>query len=254
MARPDFQHTQPASMALLTGHELDDFRVVDAAERLALLRRLLDGGELVHLSTPKGASYSTVLWTVDQAQRRLGFDVDPMSGSLPALLEADHVTAVAYVDAVKLQFDLGGFVLLNGATGHVLQATMPEAMYRFQRRASFRVRTRRGATAHLRHPSLPDMQLALRVLDVSTGGCAMEMPGDVPPIQPGITLARVRLELDGDTRFETDITVQHISGGFGAPEGGVRLGCAFGTLDGTAQRALQRYIDTTQRRKRLLEL
>ncbi len=254
MPHADFQHTQPAPLPPSNSPELDEFRVAEAEERLALLRRLHDGGELVHLSAPHGASYSTVLWTVDAARRCLGFDAEPTASALHALLQADTATAVAYVDAVKLQFDVDGLRLVNGPTGSVLQAALPQTMYRFQRRASYRVRAKRGATAHLRHPSMPEMQFALRVVDVSTGGCALELPADVPPLPPGITLARVRLELDADTRFETDLSVQHVSGGFAAPEGTLRLGCAFGVLDGAAQRALQRYIDVTQRRQRLLSL
>ena len=134
------------------------------------------------------------------------------------------------------------------------QCPMPGTMYRFQRRDSFRVRAKGGAIAHLRHPAMPDMSLALRVLDVSAGGCALAVPPDVPPIEAGITIAGVRFELDADTRLETSVTVQHISGGFGAREAGTRMGCAFGQLNGAAERALQRFIDITQRRQRLLTL
>jgi c-di-GMP-binding flagellar brake protein YcgR len=35
---------------------------------------------------------------------------------------------------------------------------------------------------------------------------------------------------------------------------GIRLGCEFIELDGQAQRTLQRYIDHTQQRRRLLAL
>jgi c-di-GMP-binding flagellar brake protein YcgR len=45
------------------------------------------------------------------------------------------------------------------------------------------------------------MQLALRVLDVSIGGCALLLPADVPALEPGVTLQGVEIELDADTRF-----------------------------------------------------
>ena len=47
-----------------------------------------------------------------------------------------------------------------------LQAAMPRDLYRFQRRGAYRVRTmeRSSPMARLRHPSIPDMVLSLRVL------------------------------------------------------------------------------------------
>jgi flagellar brake protein len=64
----------------------------------------------------------------------------------------------------------------------------------------------------------------------------------------------VRLELDADTLLIAPLVVQHVSGGFGANSRVSRLGCSFARLDGTAQRALQRYIDLTQRREKFLLL
>jgi len=252
--RPDFQNTQPASLALLSGQAIDEFRVGDPAEVLSLLRRVCDSSAFVHLSSANGASCTTVLWAVDATARRLGFDAQPSNTGVQGLIDAGEATAVAYLDAIKLQFELPSLLLLHGATGSVLQAPLPTVLYRFQRRSSFRVRAKGGATASLRHPSMPDMLLSLRVLDVSVGGCALAVPADVPAVAAGITIARVKFELDADTRFETDVTVQHVSGGLTSSAPGSRLGCAFNALDGAAQRALQRFIDLTQRRQRLLTL
>jgi c-di-GMP-binding flagellar brake protein YcgR len=256
MARtqPDFQNTQPASIAQLTGQAIDEFRVDNPAEVVSLLRRVSDSSAYVHLSAPNGAACTTVLWAVDASARRLGFDAPASNTGVNGLVDAGEATAVAYLDAIKIQFELPSLMLVHGATGSVLQAPLPSALYRFQRRSSFRVRAKGGATASLRHPSMPEMTLSLRVLDVSVGGCALAVPADVPAIGPGVRIAKVKLELDADTRFETDLTVQHVSGGFAATAPGTRLGCAFGTLDGSAQRTLQRFIDLTQRRQRLLTL
>ena len=46
------------------------------------------------------------------------------------------------------------------------------------------------------------------------------------------------------------LTVQHVSSGFGSNTRVSRLGCSFSRLDGPSQRALQRYIDLTQRREK----
>jgi len=112
---------------------------------------------------------------------------------------------------------------------------------------------RRAPQATLRHPSMPEMRLALRIVDISVGGCALLLPDDVPALQPGSRLAGVRIELDGDTGFDTSLRLQHVSALHGGGHG-LRLGCEFVELEGQAQRALQRYIDHTQQRQRLLSL
>jgi c-di-GMP-binding flagellar brake protein YcgR len=108
----------------------------------------------------------------------------------------------------------------------------------------------------LRHPALPDMPLALRVLDVSIGGCALWLPHDVPPLQAGTRLGEVQVELDIDTRFATALNLQHVSSQSQAERssGGARLGCEWKTLSASAERLLQRWIDRTQQRRRLLSL
>jgi flagellar brake protein len=253
---PNFQDTKPASLHQLSGNSQDEFRVGNPTEQVALLRRLVDGNVRVQLSTPSGEAYTTTVWTVDAHQRRLSLSADAVQPAVRALIDAGEATAVAYLDSVKLQFDLHHLVLVHGATSSALQAELPTVMYRFQRRESFRVRTPASAapTATLRHPSLPEMQLALRVLDVSVGGCALALPADVPPLAAGVQIAGARIELDGDTRFDTTLTLQHVSSGMGSAPTSQRLGCAFGKLDGTAQRALQRYIEQTQKRQRMFSL
>jgi flagellar brake protein len=246
-----FQDTRPAPL----DDGLDDFRVDTPAEVAGLLRSLVDGATLVHLSAPDGTHTTTTLWTVDTARRRLSFTADGAALQLQTLVDAGETTAVAYLDSVKLQFELSNLMLVHGAGSSALQADLPQALFRFQRRSSFRVRTlpRNAPTVLLRHPSVPDAPLALRVLDVSTGGCALFVPNDVPPLPPGLKLPNVRIELDPSTRFEATLHLCHVTA-INPASNGVRLGCELLQLSGEAQRTLQRYIDQTQKRRRMLSL
>ncbi len=251
--QPSFQDTQPAALHQLSGQAQDEFAVHHPTELLGLLRQLVDNNVRVHLSAPDGSSYTTQVWTVDGHLRRLSLAADAAHPAVRALIDGGEATVVAYLESIKLQFDLQHLVLVHGANASALQAELPKRLYRFQRRSSFRVRTPASTapTATLLHPSMPEMELALRVLDVSVGGCALALPADVPALAAGITLAGVQIELDGDTRFSTGLTLQHVSGGMGSTDNTRRLGCAFVKLDGAAQRTLQRYIDQTQKRQRL---
>jgi flagellar brake protein len=232
-----------------------DFRVTHPGERLTLLRQLRDGALPVHLSSPEGRTLTTTLALLDGPQQRLGLHIDADHPHTTALLAADELLAVAWLDSVKLQFDLQHPLLVRGDKGAALHAGFPDTIYRFQRRGAFRVRTleRSSPTAHLRHPALPDMLLPLRVIDVSIGGCALLVGHDVPPLQPGTRVAGVRIELDAATRFDGGLLLQHVTH-IDPAAGGVRLGCAWDQLPPAAERTLQRYIDQTQKRRRQLAL
>lgn len=234
---------------------LAEFRVGSPAEIVSLLRQLADGNVSLGLSTPDGASYTTTVWALDPARGLLCLSADANDHQLQALLESDEVVAVAYLDAIKLQFDLHDLVLVHSGRDSALNARFPREVYRFQRRGSFRVRPLLNTrpTATLRHPALPHMQLALRVIDVSIGGLALFLPEDVPAIEPGVEIAQALVELDGDTRLQVRLMVHHITL-LHHESKGVRLGCEMLRLGGDAERVLQRYIEQTQKRRRLLVL
>lgn len=253
-----FQDTRPAELDASGGDDpWGPFRVEAPGERLSLLRAVRNGQVPIALSAPDGTALTVVLWAVDEMQQRLNFSVDVRAPQLAALVDADEAVAVAYLENVKLQFDLQGLTLVHGHKSSALQCGLPRDIYRFQRRNAYRVRPRlsHGPVAQFRHPSLPEMPLLLRVLDVSIGGCALWLPADVPPLQAGTLISTVRMELDTDTRFDAAARLQHVSAVGTAPgEQGVRIGCEWQKLATPAERVLQRWIDHTQRRRQLLSL
>lgn len=250
-----FNDTRPAALDDAEPAAWAPFRVDSASEIAALMRQLRDTSSPLVLSAPSGAALVTSLWSVDQSQARLNLSVEEADPQLQELVESDEVVCVGYLDSVKLQFDLQDLLLVRGPRSCALQARSPSVLYRFQRRSAYRVRTieRHAPTARLRHPSIPDMRLALRVMDVSIGGCALFLPEDVPALEPGVVLHGVQVELDADTRFGTTLQIQHLSS-ITQSGGGLRAGCEWRTIDRDSERALQRYIDQTQKRRRLLSL
>ena len=249
-----FEDTRPAPLDAM-GHDdfLAEFRVTDAAEIRSLLKQLMDDVVPLNLSASDGSAYTTTLWTVDPAGGRVSFTADMMAHQVHDIVEADECVAVAYLDRIKVQFDVSDLVLVQGHKASVLQARLPREMFRFQRRNSFRVRTieRTSPTASFRHPGIPDMSLALRVLDVSIGGCALLQPSNVPSLQPGAVIKGVRLSLDAETQVDAGLMLHHVTS-TGAENGSVRLGCEIVGMSPTAQRALQLYIDQTQKRRRMM--
>ena len=248
--------TLPMPLDAMGGsQDLSDFRVGSPSEIVALLRRFVDGNVLLNLSTPEGAGYTTTVWALDPARGLLCLAADGDDHKLQALLESDEVVAVGYLDSVKVQFDLHDLVLVRSGRDSALNARFPRLLYRFQRRASFRVKPLDNTrpTATLRHPEQPDTVLALRVIDVSLGGIALFLPDDAPPIEPGVKIAQAVIDLDEDTRLAVGLLVHHVTLLHHGSRG-VRLGCEMLRLAGETERLLQRYIDHTQKRRRQLLL
>ena len=248
--------TRPAPLeGMKNDPALAEFRISSPREIQTLLRQLLDGSVPLYLNARDGSVVTSAIWTMDSARGTIGFNADPADPKMQSLLENDELTVVGYLDSVKLQFDVQNVVLVHGNKASVLSCHAPRMMYRFQRREAFRVRPaiRSSPVARLAHPDLPEKELALRVIDLSIGGCAVFLPEDVPPMRAGTTLDGVRLELDADTRLDLTMRLQHVTA-LNAEARGVRLGFEFKRLGGEALRILQRYIDLTQKRGKRMAL
>ena len=235
---------------------LDEFRITTPREIGAMLKLLVDGNIQLNLNSADGSVVSATLWTADPTRGSIGFSVNPDDPALHALVECQEAVIVGYLDSVKLQFDASDLVLVRGNRTCVLNCGWPREMFRFQRRGAFRVRPllRSTPTARFRFGvGMAEREFALRVLDVSIGGCALFLPAEMPSINPGALLARVQIDLDADTRFDVDLRLHHLTS-INADAKGVRLGCEFVRPDGTVQRTLQRFIELTQKRGKLLAL
>ena len=234
---------------------LEAYRLGAPSDVAAMLRRLQEGNVLLSLNTPHGAVYTTTLWATDAARGLLSFAAEPKDPQVQALLAGDEATVVGYHENIKVQFDVHGLVLVHGARASALNTAYPAELYRFQRRDSYRVRPimRDAPVARLRHPMLPDMEITLRVLDVSIGGCALLLPDDIPALPPGVLINGVQIELNLDASFEAALRLQHVTA-IQPDAHGVRLGFEIVHLGQDAERTLQRYIDQTQKRRRVMTL
>ena len=234
---------------------LEGYRVSAPRQITGFLERLADERVPLALASSDGNALTTQLWTLDAQRGTLTFRADPDDPRVDAMLDCDEAVVIGYLDHVKLQFDVHDLALVRDGERQALIGSFPNELFRFQRRDSYRVRPLLRSTpmARLRHPELPHLELALRVLDVSIGGCALFVPADVPPLQPGVRMSRARIELDVDTRLEVDLRLQHVTS-FSLGTAGTRLGCEFVDASGEALRTLQCFIDQTQKRRKLMAL
>jgi c-di-GMP-binding flagellar brake protein YcgR len=234
---------------------LDEFRISAPREIAAMLKQFQDGNVILNLNGSNGTVIGTTLWAIDVARGKLSFSADANAPATQQLMECEEAVVVGYLDSIKVQFDVHNLVLVRGGSGAAIGTTFPRELFRFQRRNAFRVRPllRSAPLARVRHPEIADMQLALRVLDVSVGGCALFLPDDVPGMQPGMVMNGVQIDLDVDTRLNVNLRLHHITSI--SPEArGSRLGCEFAEVTSHTLRSLQRFIDQTQKQRRLMSL
>jgi flagellar brake protein len=250
--------TRPMPLTLLQGTATQaELQVRSPSEIRALLRDLVRQEVPVTLAGPDGTHYTTCLWADDVDREVIVLSVDPADARVRNLIEGDEAVAVAYLDHVKLQFDLHGLMLVHGRNASALQAQFPLVLYRFPRRGGIRVRSigPNPPEVQLRMPADPDTLQVLRVLDLSHGGVALALRPGEPAVPVGTQLAAVALVLDPSTVVQVALRVVHATplgeGGEGA-DPGLRLGCEIEGLSGVAARTLQRYIDQTQKRQRML--
>ena len=234
---------------------LEGYRVSALRQITGFLERLADERVPLAIASSDGNALTTQLWTLDAQRGTLTFRADADDPRVDAMLDCDEAVVIGYLDHVKLQFDVHDLALVRDGDKQALIGSFPNELFRFQRRDSYRVRPLLRSTplVRLRHPEPPHTELALRVLDVSIGGCALFVPADVPALQPGARMSRARVELDADTRLEVDLRLQHVTS-FSLGTAGTRLGCEFVDAGGEALRTLQCFIDQTQKRRKLMAL
>ena len=236
--------------------DLNEHRVRTLVEIRALLRQFVEGDVPLSLTTPDGLHYATSLWAEDPQRGMLVFAADPRDETVQRLAESHEVMATGFLDSVKVQFDLHDLVLVHGRSASAFNAQYPRELYRFQRRHAFRVRPTGRSQPHavLHHPDLPRRQIDLRVIDISHTGVALMLNEALDLFRGGQLLPDVVIELDASTWLHVTLRVMHVSEVGQSPTQYRRIGCELVRLGNGAQRDLQRYLDQTQKRHRLLTL
>ncbi len=256
--------TQTAPVAPARERATPEHRVAATLAVRAHLVELIGHGVAATLVTPDGTTLSARLIHEDTTARELRFEPLGDAAALRRLADADEAVAVAYLASIKLQFDLIGLRVCDGE----LVACYPRELFRFQRRNAFRVRTELppqlaakfgqllpiligGPELRLGDPADPASQRRLRVLDVSHGGLALLLPEPDETLTLGSRIPAASLELTPTLTIHIALRIVR-SEPLASPSGALRLGCEMEGLSGLAARTLQRYIDESQVKAKVL--
>jgi flagellar brake protein len=251
-----FLDTQPADIdSMDLAGPWSRFRVHDPRKQLATLREICRTDRPVTLGAPGGYSLGVSLWSVDDFNGRLHFSVGSNAAAALEITRQPDLWAAAYVEDAKVQFALPVVMLSNEGGTSVLVAEAPKVMYHLPRRRAVRVRRdhQQAPTVRFRHPLQPELITELKMLDLSTSGCALWRPEAVMPLLPSMDLKKVEVELDDHTIVFCDLVVQHATEVAG-PGGGTRVGCAWRAMPAPAQQRLREWIQGGRRSRELISL
>jgi flagellar brake protein len=224
-------------------------RLTSPIEIQRLLDQMMAEGATITLSCPEGGLFVTTLWSTHPERDTISMAATRHDPNLERLLSSEDVMAELYLDGIKLQFNLDSMIKVKGELT-ALNARYPTEIIRLQRRSFFRVKPLKSAAplATMHHPSIPDMTLNLRILDISLGGVALALPKDIPMFPAGIRMAACKLQLDSTSSLQVDLLIHHITV-LNAETEETRLGCEILGLASEAEHTLHNYINHTQKRQ-----
>lgn len=237
--------TQPAPLD--TDLDLGEFRVASSVEIAAILRELLETQTLFTLRSELDSPLVTRLCALDLPAGTLSMEL-PVGG-IPDGALGPEVTCEAFINHIRVQFELARPTSSGRGRDVMLVSAIPALVYRFQRRKAFRVKPHSNAPQVNVTPMDGGPTVTLRIVDVSMGGLALLLPPNEAGWAIGEAFA-VHVELDRHTHFKARMRLQNVHGS--DPALGTQLGYAFTQLDREGERALQIFIDQTQKLDRLM--
>lgn len=220
-----------------------------------VLQSLIDKRALIsgHLQ-PRALTFPTALIALSEDEDTLLFDGSASETINRGIEDASQIVCVSQLDRVHVQFPLEGCVrtMIDGQVA--FRAVLPDRLMRLQRREFFRLRVplaqpvRCFVPFNVGEESLREVEM--RVLDISGGGIAVEVPADRPEFRPYREYADCRLLLPETEPFTVRLMVKNVFRQ-SQPNGreSWRAGCQFTDLPRGADSLIQRYIFRMERQR-----
>tara|TARA_R110001583_G_scaffold195420_1_gene372995 strand:- start:3554 stop:4333 length:780 start_codon:yes stop_codon:yes gene_type:complete len=242
-------------VAPLQNDSLEKYLLHGKRQIRQLLQALIDGHSLIsaHLS-PGGQSFLTALVTLSDDEEWVFLDVSPDRLINDRALQAERMVCVTQLDKIRIQFSVGPLTEMQLDGRPALAARIPEQMARVQRREFYRMQVpvthevscRLGVKADETNPE----PLEARVLDISPGGTALQLPLDTVHLPIGKVIDDCVLKLVDGEALTVRLEVRNNSQQ--STRSGVltqRVGFRFVELPRVADTQIQRYIFKTERER-----
>ncbi|MCC5812345.1 MAG: flagellar brake protein [Ectothiorhodospiraceae bacterium] len=230
--------------------EQDRFLLTGRPQVIAVMRSLQRKPEIVTAHFDAGKRFLvTAVLGVDADNDRLILDYGPDREMNARALLADRFVCVAKQSNISVKFPCGRLTAGEHEGGPAFFTSIPEQVYRLQRREYFRVPAPVGNPLYctLADPDDESRTYRMRVMDLSLGGLGLIDPDMNLPLQLRQGFPSCRLQLPGGGEMEVALEVRNISRYLlrdGRP--GRRIGMAFGQLSQSQSNQVQRYLHQLQ--------
>lgn len=217
-----------------------------------LLLELIGQRALIGGHFGNGRSFLTALLELSDDEEILTLDASPDADTNRRILAAPKLVCVTQLEHIRIQFALHELWEGQDDERGVFHAAVPDEMLRLQRRAAYRLSVPLSHTAsgliRFGNTAATPAPLSGRLLDVSVGGIALQLPPDAAQLVIGEQLPDCMLQLPGIDPIKLQLRVCYIKQQeqrSGMPM--LRIGLAFVELPRNIENLIQRYIFNTDR-------
>lgn len=219
-----------------------EFLVRSKTEVLRLLNEISARGTLLAVSFPQAdCAAVTSLIYVDQPSNMLLLEYPPEWRSMIERGDGDDSIMLACVhDDARIQFQAGRGTVVDLDGVPVVAVTIPEFMWRFQRRDAPRQKVS-GLTMTL---NLGFLECDAEVTDLSMDGVGVFNCDSEVRLEAGEVLRDCKIAIPGAGRIAVDLTVQHQTP-MSVPGSGktTRVGCQFTGLNDRTRQLIAHYLN-----------
>lgn len=249
------EQTETAATETVRYDEEEKYLLRHPRDIRQVLQSLVDKRALISAHvTPRGHTFPTALIGLSDDDDSLLFDGSINEGINRSIEDAGQVICVSQLERVHVQFPLSGCVrtVIDGQVA--FQAALPDRLMRLQRREFYRLRV---PVAHPVLCAIPfnvgeDVPhwVDMRVLDISGGGIAVEVPADRPEFRPFREYEDCRLKLPDADPLPVRLMIKNLFRQ-SQPNGRetLRAGCQFTDLPRGGDAVIQRYIFRMERQR-----
>ena len=231
--------------------ELAPFRVDSRASIITVFQQLLRKSAPVFLCNLDGEKAESRILNVDAANNTLLLAFTGDYALNKKILE-EGVYIVAEHFSAQIQCYVRRLAQVMFQQGHVFALTIPDEIYRIQRRESFRAMLAEQNRLQCDIPVGSSGCLSMPLYDISRGGISLIDTRASLPLKKGVVLQKCRLSLPEVGQVEADLEVMNRWAYFDGKESHdvARIGCQFTSLTLGMENMLQRYIDHLEYRHR----
>lgn len=238
-------------MNRLTDDNHDAFTITFRREIIFYLRQLINDGQQISAIFNEGRdTILTVLLDVNEAKDTLTFDWGSSEEINRRFLASERNFFVATPQGIRNQFLCGKPRQTTYKKHPAFEVRLPKKYVRLQRREYFRLVLPMTLRPKCSFPAPDGSTLEAAVLDVGLGGVALEVAAASVPLEAGMTIGNVRIELSNFGEFNVAFQVRHIGQATRGAKQITRLGCQFEKLARAQEQVLQKFITQVQRDER----